>query len=68
MNTISPTDPQQSDRKPIASVSLKIRLLLLAIFLGGVLAVIVPAAANIHGARHELVQELCQADPLLAHR
>lgn len=62
MSTTSPLSPADSERKPIASVSLKIRLLLIAILLAGVLAVIVPAVADIHGARQELVHQLCHQD------
>jgi hypothetical protein len=68
MNTTIQGPPEKTERKTIATVSLKIRLLLVAIFLGGVLAVIVPAAANIHGARQEFVQELCQSNLSLTPR
>jgi hypothetical protein len=49
-------------RDPIASVSLKVWLLLLAILLAGILAVIAPSFADMRGARQEFVQELCHRD------
>jgi hypothetical protein len=51
-----------TERKPIASVSLKVRLLLLAILLAGILAIIGPSFTDMRGARQEFIQELCHRD------
>lgn len=57
---MSQVKPADSERTAIPTVSLRIRLLLVAVFLGGVLAVIGPSAADIGGASQEFVRELCK--------
>jgi hypothetical protein len=63
----NPLNAPNTERKPIASVPLKIRLLLMAILFAGILAVIVPSFADMHGTRQEFVQEPCHKEAS-AHR
>jgi hypothetical protein len=67
VTTSNPLSATNTERKPIASVPLKIRLLLFAILLAGILAVIVPSFADMRGARREFVQELCHREASARH-
>ena len=67
MSLSNPLNAANTERKPIASVPLKIRLLLLAILFAGILAVIVPSFADVHGAPQEFVQDPCHKETS-AHR